>query len=435
MKDRAMQALYLLAVDPVAESSADKNSYGFRRERNCADAIEQCFIVLSRSNGAQWILEGDIHACFDAINHDWLLEHIPIETGVLSKWLKAGYMEKGQLFPTTEGTPQGGIISPVLANFALDGMEKLLQDHFPKRTRRGEYKVNLVRYADDFIITGRSRELLEEEAKPLITAFLRERGLELSKKKTHITHIKDGFDFLGQNLRKYNGKLLIKPSKKNIKTFLDRIRHLIRTNKHTKPAQLIYLLNQQIRGWTMYHRHVVSRKVFERIDREIFLSIWRWARYRHPKKGGKWVKKRYFKQVGSWSWVFYGEHYGREYHLMRARSVKIQRHTKVRYDVNPYDPKWEIYLEKRLGLKMAKNLRGRRKLLYLWREQNGICPICGQKITKITGWHNHHIQWRSYGGSDHADNRVLLHPNCHRQVHNQKLFVEKPRPSKGVQKA
>ena len=129
----------------------------------------------------------------------------------------------------------------------------------------------------------------------------------------------------------------------------------------------------------MYHRHVVSSKAFKRIDREMFLSIWRWARYRHPKKSRKWIKRRYFKRVGSWSWVFYGEYYGREYHLMRARSVKIQRHTKVRHDVNPYDPEWEIYLEKRLGLKMAKNLRGRRKLLYLWREQNGICPVCDQK--------------------------------------------------------
>lgn len=432
MKDRAMQALYLLSVDPVAETCADKNSYGFRKERNCADAIEQCFAVLSRKNSAEWVLEGDIRACFDTIDHNWLLEHIPMERQILSRWLETGYMEKGQWFSTTEGTPQGGIISPVLANLTLDGIERLFQEHFPKRTRQGEFKVNLVRYADDFIITGRSRELLEEEVKPLISAFLRERGLELSEKKTHITHIDDGFDFLGQNLRKYKGKLLIKPSKKNLKTFLDKVRYLIRTNKHTKPAQLIYMLNHQIRGWTMYHRHVVSRKVFERVDREIFIALWRWAKYRHPNKGRKWIKQRYFKRVGSWGWVFYGEHYGQEYRLMRARSVKIQRHTKIRYDANPYDPDWEIYFEKRLGLKMANNLRGRRQLLYLWREQEGICPVCRQKITTITGWHNHHIQWRSHGGSDHAENRILLHPNCHRQVHSQKLTVEKPRPTLDV---
>jgi RNA-directed DNA polymerase len=218
MLDRAMQALYLLALDPIGETTGDPNSYGFRKARSTADAIAQCFIVLGNRQTAQWVLEGDIASCFDRISHDWLLAHIPMDKAVLRKWLKAGYMEHSILHPTDEGTPQGGIISPVLANLTLDGLEKLLLEKFPKwywaagRTRTN--KVHLVRYADDFIITGNSREQLVDEIRPLLERFLEERGLQLSAKKTVVTHIEDGFDFLGQNVRKYNGKILIKPSKK-----------------------------------------------------------------------------------------------------------------------------------------------------------------------------------------------------------------------------
>src|SRR5260221_12235990 len=225
MKCRAMQALYLLALDPVAETTADPNSYGFRPQRSTADAIEQCFCALGKQKSAQWILEGDIQGCFDAISHEWLLTHIPMEKAILKKWLKAGYMEKDVLHPTEEGTPQGGICSPVLANMTLNGLEKVLREQFPKPHRGGSTeKINFVRFADDFIVTGKSKEVLENEVKPLVEQFMKERGLQLSQEKTLITHIEDGFDFLGQHLRKYNGKLLIKPSKKNIHTFLEGIR-------------------------------------------------------------------------------------------------------------------------------------------------------------------------------------------------------------------
>lgn len=203
MHDRAMQALYLLALDPVAETTADPNSYGFRPERSPADAIGQCFITLTREAAPQWILEGDITSCFDRINHDWMLNHIPTERTVLQKWLKAGYIEQHVRYPTDEGTPQGGVISPTLANMTLDGFEHLLRTSFPRTKDGRSPMVNLVRYADDFIITGRSRELLEHEVQPLVEAFLRARGLELSPEKNHVTHIKDGFDFLGQHIRKY----------------------------------------------------------------------------------------------------------------------------------------------------------------------------------------------------------------------------------------
>ena len=199
-----MQALYLLALDPISETTADPNSYGFRRGRSTADAIEACFIALCQKDRAQWIFEGDIRSCFDQISHEWLLTHIPMDKAMLAKWLKAGYLENRHLFPTEEGTPQGGICSPVIANMALDGLERLLAAHFPKKGKAGKRtKVNLIRYADDFCITGASKELLEQEVKPLVEQFSQERGLQLSREKTVITHIEQGFDFLGQTVRKY----------------------------------------------------------------------------------------------------------------------------------------------------------------------------------------------------------------------------------------
>jgi len=436
MKDRAMQALYLLALDPVAETTADPNSYGFRRERCCADAIEHCFHALAPKHMAQWVLEGDIKACFDRISHEWLLTYIPMDKGMLRKWLKAGYIEKNVFYDTQEGTPQGGIISPVLANMALDGLGAMLKQHYPLNSRKHRRaKVNLVRYADDFIITGISKEFLEEEVKPLVEAFFRERGLELSQEKTRITHIEDGFDFLGQNVRKYNGKLLIKPSEENVHTFLEKVRGIIKDNAQMPAGKLIIILNSIIRGWALYHRHVVSSKTFSDVDSAIFEALWRWAIRRHPNKGKRWIKEKYFKTVGRDHWVFYGVHGGKEWTLLNAASILIKRHGMINQQANPYDPEWEIYFEERLGVKIVEHLYGRRQLIRLWKEQNGICPLCQQKITKLTGWHNHHIIWRSQGGSDKAENRVLLHPNCHRQVHSQHLSVEKPCPAKGIRKA
>lgn len=193
MRDRAMQALYLFALEPVAETTADRRSFGFRPKRSTTDAIEQCFTVLSKKDSAQWILEGDIQGCFDNISHNWLLEHITVDRTILRKWLKACYMENRQFFPTDSGTPQGGIILPTLANLALDGLEAELSSAFKVRWTKGKninHKINYVRYADDFIITGISREILDNEVRPLVEAFMQNRGLTLSPEKTRITHIK-----------------------------------------------------------------------------------------------------------------------------------------------------------------------------------------------------------------------------------------------------
>jgi RNA-directed DNA polymerase len=442
MRDRAMQALYLLALDPISETQADPNSYGFRRERSTADAIAQSFTLLARSKSPQWILEGDIKACFDGIGHDWLLAHIPMDKSILRKWLKAGYIEKSVLKPTEEGTPQGGICSPVLANMTLDGLERKLREKYPKRPGHGSKgMVNLVRYADDFFVTSDSKEKLENDVKPLIEQFMRERDLELSSEKTLITHIDDGFDFLGQNVRKYKGKLLIKPSKKNVSAFLTKVRTIIKENKQATAGHLILQLNPVIRGWANYHRHVVSKDTFNDGDHAIFETLWWWAKRRHPNKGKKWVKDKYFFLMEGRKWVFSGRVTGKDgvirtIQLLRAVDTPIVRHTKIQSAANPYDPLWEMYFEQRLDLKMAADLKKKRKLLYLWKEQNGLCPVCDQKITKLTGWHNHHIVWRVYGGEDQAENRMLLHPTCHQQVHAcTDLTVVKPHLETGVREA
>jgi RNA-directed DNA polymerase len=437
---RAMQALYLLALDPIAEAMGDPNSYGFGSARSPADAIEQCFTDLSRKNSAQWMLEGDIQSCFDKISHTWLLAHIPMEKTILKKWLKAGFIDKHVFHATEEGTPQGGICSPVLANLTLDGLERKLREKFPKPPRQSsKEKVNFVRFADDFIITGKAKEVLEQEVKPLVEEFMRERGLKLSPEKTLITHIENGFDFLGQHLRKYDGKLLITPSRKNVQAFLEGIRKVVKDNKQASAGNLIAQLNPKIRGWANYHQHIVSKETFAKVDHAIFTLWWQWAKRRHPKKSIKWVKKKYFQSMEGQNWVFYGEILGRDgafqpIRLFKAKSVAIERHVKIQSEANPYDPEWEMYFEKRLDVKMVHNLKAKRKLLYLWKQQQGLCPLCTQKITKLTGWHNHHIVWRSLGGKDGAENRVLLHPECHRRLHSQGLTVTKPRPAKGRKK-
>lgn len=438
MLDRGMQALYLLALDPVAETTGDQNSYGFRTERSTADAVDQSFKILRSQHAPQWILDCDIKSCFDQISHDWLVKHTPMDKTMLQKWLKAGFMEKHVLYPTDAGTPQGGIASPVLANLALDGLEKMLQEHYPKTSKAGQLaKINMVRYADDIIVTGSTKELLENEVQPLVEQFLKERGLKLSSEKTKITHIEGGFDFLGQNIRKYNGKLIIKPSPKSVKAFLKKIREVIKGNKQATAGNLILKLNPIIRGWANYHQHVVSKKTFNKVDHAIFKTLWSWAKRRHGNKSSDWIKNKYFPTGQGRNWVFFGKVIGNQGQIIQLRLIQavdtpIKRHRKIKGAANPYDPQWEIYFEERLGVKMASRLKEKRKLLYLWKEQNGLCPICQQKITKLTQWHDHHIIQRTLGGTHKMENRVLLHPNCHRKVHSQGIKVAKPRPARGV---
>ena len=351
---------------------------------------------------------------------------------VLRRWLKAGFLEKHAWFATTEGTPQGGIVSPALANWTLDGLQRLLAEHFastPKQQRKT--KVHLVRYADDFLITGTSKELLRDQVQPLVAHFLKERGLELSHEKTRITHVEEGFDFLGQNVRRYRcGKVLTKPSSHSVQTFLSKIQETIDNSGGLTAGEMIQRLNQQIKGWTMYHRYAASKRTFNYVDHRIFRMVWRWCRRRHPKKSRKWIKRdtsrRTVIATGSSPGMLRDQKgQGRPIQLMAAAKVKIIRYVKIRSAVNPYDPKWELYLEARLGWQLTQTLTGRSRIEYLWKEQKGRCVVCGQPLRLAEeDCQIHHRIWRSRGGPDTADNMELLHANCHRQIHVQERRTE-----------
>lgn len=348
MKCRAMQALHLLALDPIAEFYADKNSYGFRPKRSAADAIEACFLALARKSSSQWIFEADIKSCFDKISHQWLQDNIPMDKDILRKWLAAGYVDDGILHQTTEGTPQGGIASPTFLNLTLHGLEAAVIN----ATSKHKDKVHLSIYADDFIITGSSKEVLEQKVKPVVESFLLERGLELSKEKTKITHIDDGFDFLSFNVRKYKGKFITKPSKKSIKHFLSGIREIIKSNPTATTENLIRLLNPKIRGWANYFRHSCAKRTFNYVDSCIYKALWRWIHRRHPRKGASWRKRKYFRSHKYRNWVFSAktskENSEATYaDLFLASSVAIQRHIKIRAEATPYEPRFAEYFENR----------------------------------------------------------------------------------------
>jgi RNA-directed DNA polymerase len=345
MRCRALQALHALALKPMAETVGDRNSYGFREGRSCADAIGQCFCALAKSYAPVWVLEGDIQSGFDRISHPWLLAHIPMDRRMLRLWLEAGYWEKGRLFPTREGTPQGGIISPLLANLTLDGMEQAIRSRI--KVRRDQ--VNFIRHADDFIVTARAKETLEQMVKPAVVAFLAERGLELSEQKTTLTHIQAGFNFLGPNGRKYRNKLVIKPAKEGLKALVQKTRESIKARQGQTAETLIKLLNPVIRGWANYHRYVCSAEAFGTADRIIRYQRLRWARRTHPRKSYGWIKRKYFSLGDTFGFATRlhsrtGQKLLRLYSI--ARTV-LEWHIKVRGEANPYDPIYAEYFERR----------------------------------------------------------------------------------------
>ncbi len=331
-------------------------------------------------------------------------------------------MELGHFNPTEAGTPQGGIISPVLANMALDGLDDVLETHFGKKNTKASYKtkVNYVRYADDFIITGISKEILEDKVLPLVKTFMAERGLALSKEKTLITHIDKGFDFLGQNLRKYNGKMIIKPSKKNVKTFLRNIKEYLHKHKTAPAAAVIAKLNPMIRGWCNYHRWVCASETFKYVDYRIWKMLWRWCSRIHSNRRKRWIKAKYFKTVGERNWVFSApniEKKGEFYRLKYATCTKIEKHVKIRATANCYFPEDELYFERLKIQRLKKSLAGYLRLFKIAERQSFTCPVCRQPFASEDDWDIHHIVKRVDGGTDKSSNLVMLHLNCHRQVH------------------
>ncbi len=338
LHDRAMQTLHSLALSAVESTTGDKTSFGFKPYRSTKDAYAYLHICLSKQIAPQWVVEGDIKACFDEINHEWVLEKTPMNKRVLKEFLKSGYVENYHLYPTMKGTPQGGTISPIIANIVLNGLENALAKRFYSKrngtidkAHRNKHKVNYVRFADDFVITTDSPETAQE-ALIVVKAFLEPRGLQLSEEKTLITHISEGVTFLGWNFRKYNGKLLTKPSKESQKEVIVKIHDIIQKAKAWDQNRLIRILNSIIRGWAQYHNHAVSSDIFSKLDNIVYNMLTSWAKRRHSNKGNYWVLNRYWHKVGGRKYAFSTD----TQILERFSNAKIVRHRLARLDKNPY---------------------------------------------------------------------------------------------------
>jgi RNA-directed DNA polymerase len=431
LEDRARQAVYLQALQPIAETQADPNSYGFRPKRRCADAIDQCFKALRQKTSAPWILEGDIEGFFDHIAFSWLEDHIPMNKGILAKWLHSGFVDHGTLYPTTAGVPQGGICSPVISNLVRDGLEQVVCG--PSRFRR-RHHLHYGRWADDFIVTANSRQVLDQVILPRIAAFLLERGVRLSTEKTVITPLARGFDFLGQTVRKYEGrkgklaKLRITPSMTSFQALTTKVRTLCKQARGATPEQLIDTLTPVLRGWANYPRYSICGETFAKLDTFVWQRVYRWAKRRHSDKTGRWITDRYFPPKPGKSWRFTDPTTGKQ--LLRVQeAVKAQRYLKVKGAANPFDLEWKAYFEHRdreLTLRASSAFRAK-----ILRQQHGFCPGCRQVIQIEEEVELHHRD--GHHQHNHLENLVLLHPTCHRQEHYAPEYTPaSSRPSRGV---
>ena len=420
MWDRANQALWDLALLPVAEELSDNNSYGFRPFKGAWDAYAQIHTLFSRKKyAADWILDADIKGFFDNLSHDWLLENIPMDKRTLRSWLKAGVLEDGKFQRTDEGTPQGGVISPTLANIALTGMEGFLAKRFKRgHTGRGNAKVNiltrinLVRYADDFIVTGRSRRQLER-VKLALTEFLSERGLEFSEEKTGIRSLDEGFDFLGWNFRKLNNTFLGRISRKSIRSHLDNLKAIIKGNGNAPVGVMIFKLNQSITGWVNYHRCASCIwEVWGYCDHWLFKQLWLWARKRHRSKGAKWIKRRYWKTIGRNSWTFNTDGVYLRHHDARKRIIfRLPADIKV-FRLENRERIQQLWKRKQEVLLMGDRLK-------LWRIQKGLCAVCNKLIYDPQNKSRiDHLVPTTAGGTSAFSNLRLRHNHCaqHKQA-------------------
>jgi len=420
--DRCHQARVKNALEPSWEARFEGSSYGFRPGRSGHDAIVKTYLFACPDRRKKWVVDADIEGAFDHIDHDYLLKTIGDVPGreLIRQWLKAGYVDKGVFHESKEGTPQGGVISPLLANIALHGMEKALGVRFNKQ---GESIGNraVVRYADDFVVFCES----EEDAIRVID-ILREwlaiRGLRLSEEKTRIVHLTEGFDFLGFTIRHYENrrartgyKLLITPSNAAQKAIRAKIRAEWYRLQGTNVQAILTALNPIVRGWANYFRIGVASETFNTLDNWMFHREVRYIKRMHPNKSKKWQNAKYFGRLNRRrqdNWVFGDKRTGG--YLLRFTWFPIQRHVLVRGTASPDDPAWRDYWAKRMAAK-TKDLPPRKQRLA--RAQNHLCPLCGESIHNGEEIHEHHITPRTSGGGDGYDNLILVHLYCHQKVH------------------
>jgi len=422
--DRCLQAKVKNAIEPVWEARFEGSSYGFRPGRGCHDAIARIYNVARAGNRKKWVVDADIKGCFDNIDHQFLLDTIGPIPGreLIKQWLKAGYVDKGVLYDTEAGTPQGGVISPLLANIALHGIEEALGVEVNKQGRICGPRV-VVRYADDFVVFCESQEDAEQVV-TVLEEWLQSRGLSLSKEKTRIVHLTEGFNFLGFNVRHYKSpqtrkagnKLLIKPSKESVQAIREKLRHEWCQIIGSNADAVIGRPNPIIRGWANYFRIGVAKRTFQTLDHWMFQKERRYARRSHPTKPWYWKIKRYW---GKWNphredkWVFGDKHSGK--YLLRFNWFAIERHVLVKGMNSPDDPSLRRYWRDR-NKTQVKNLVPREQRIA--KNQNYLCEVCNESLFNGEELHTHHVIPRKDGGKDMHRNLRMVHLYCHQQIHS-----------------
>lgn len=436
ISDRVMQHVFKNALEPEWEAVFEHGSYGFRPGRSTQDAMIRTFGTLNKKKRT-WVLEGDIEGCFDHIDHRALLARLGDfpHTQVIHRWLKAGVMTGRGLEPVTEGTPQGGILSPLLANIALHGWEKALGVRYTRKQVSPRCDHVLIRYADDFVVLNRNREDALKAKRKLATE-LRKVGLRFSEKKTRITEARSGFDFLGfefklfRDKRKRSGEVtLVRPSKSSQTKLWTKLRTLWRNAIGRPLEHSLRTLNQQIIGVANYYRHVNASRYFSRLDYLNHLQQRRYVRRSHPKKNWTWRIATYFKIVGKRRWIFYDRNSGVE--LLKFRSWKITRYIPVQYGATPDDPAWQDYFKQRRRGRLKVRYESRPSMLRMMASQAHICPYCTEELLGRTSedaddepFHVHHLIPKQYGGADRYDNLVVTHDPCHRLAHQKRTTKE-----------
>jgi RNA-directed DNA polymerase len=419
MRDRVVQTLAKAALEPEWEAKFEENSYGFRPGRSAHDAIEAIFKKISFK--AKYVLDADIAKCFDRINHEKLLNKIntyPKLRRQLKSWLKADICDfaKHERTPNQEGTPQGGVISPLLSNIALHGMERLIQK-IPG--------AHLVRYADDFVVLHEFYVNLRQ-CQHIITEWLAQYDLKINEEKTKIVHTlrkcggnEPGFDFLGFNIKQYkvgkyksgrcNKKVLgfktiVTPSKDKVKLHYQKIAETCEKYKNAKQEILINKLTPIIKGWSNYYKTVVSCDTFDKLSHLTFLRLAKWGYRRHPGKSKTWVNRKYWRKIGNDKWVFSANENN---YLCKHQKVAIKRHIKVKQNKFPYDGD-TIYWSSRMG----KHPELKTSTAKLLKKQKGKCNVCGLTFQDGDVIEPDHIKPQAIGGT-RKDNLQLLHKHCH----------------------
>jgi RNA-directed DNA polymerase len=437
--DRVLQACVASALEPEWEARFEPRSYGFRPGRGCHDAIEAIYQAGKGRNGASrrmWVLDADLAAAFDRIDHGRLLSQLGTFPAreLIAGWLKAGVVENGRFAPTGEGTPQGGGVSPALLNVALHGMEHAAGVRYQRIGSDAAFAATgspvLIRYADDLVALCHTRHEAQQ-VKAWLAAWLAPRGLAFNEDKTHIVTLDQGFDFLGFNVRRYHGKLLVKPGKAAVRRIRERLRTELRSLRGTNAAAVIARLNPIVRGWAAYYRTVVSSETFAALDHYLWKLTYKWARHSHPNKPTRWVIRRYFGKFCKSRqdrWVFGDRESGA--YLRRFAWTKIVRHQMVRGTSSPDDPALTGYWadRRRRGIPRPMDIAS----LRLLGAQHGQCPLCGDLLLDADRPPQSPREWeqwltvtrkamirnaivlRADGTPDEATLR-LLHAHCHRQ--------------------